>query len=663
MATILEDFEDATLNLTITGTWARADDSAAVGTWSLKSAAIGANGTTDAVVTVPAQATSLSFYYRVSSELDYDIFHVLIDGVEVHVNSGNIAWNQVTFDVTGALQVTFRYTKDNTVDDPIDAAWVDEIAFTVPATDKSSTDNGTLIETANVAQVSEITKASSDIGQLVETRWAGEPQTPFGPPPSIRSTPTTAQSGASSYTISAPSGVVANDVLIGIQAADRGTSAAMTTPTGGTTWQLLDSLDVVTQADITQVIRVWWKRAGSSEPGTYTFNQQGASDGVCLIVPVKDASLTAVPLITRSAAEAGENVTTPGIDPSSGDNLELRLAAGYPMGIETTLTEPDGFTPLAQIQSRVYTIVAAAARTLQSDAATAPADFVASINPLHWRAGYTLAIAPAVTGSPQESKTAADLGTVVESATVTVQSDGVAVSGIDTATLSETVSAAADVASSDAATLGETAAIDAGPGSTDLATLAEATMLSVGWGSSDQATLAEALQLDAQMVATDTGALVESGSVAETVGPVSSDAAALAEAAAVEALSAATDSGTVVESAQVSVIKDASDSAQLVESAAIGLASSDSATLAEVVQAQASIAGADSAAIADLAVVGEPKFATDTGALVEVATVANLGREIAGLGPMYRRWSAGSPYRKYSAGEPRRAWGAGSPRT
>ncbi|MEV1168601.1 hypothetical protein [Nonomuraea sp. NPDC049784] len=664
MATILEDFEDATLNLVITGTWARSSDFAAFGTWSLKSAAIGNNGTTDAIVTIPAQATSLSFYYKVSSETTYDKFTVLIDGVDQAItpNSGEVAWLQKTLNVTGKSQVTFRYSKDVSDLAGLDAAWVDQITFTTPATDKSSTDNGTLAtETANVAQVPEVSKSSSDIGQLVEARWAGEAQTP-ATPPSVRST-STMSSGSSSYTINTPAGVVTNDVLIGIQAADRGTTATMTTPTGGTTWELLDSLDAVTQAGVTQVIRVWWKRAGAAEPGTYTFKQQGASDGVCLIVAVKDASLTAVPKIARLVADIGVNVTTPGITPSSNGDLEIRIAAGYPAGSAVTFTAPAGLTPLTQLQSRTYTAVAAAARALQSDADTGPADFVPSYSPLEWRAGYTVAIAPALTGPPQEPKAASDSATLVESATAAVLPDGTPVSASDTAALTETAAAAADVIVSDAAALGEAAAIDAGPGSADQAALAEATTLEIGWKSYDQATFADTVQVDAQTAAADTGALVESSAIDETVGPVSSDAAVLAEAAAVESQSAAADSGTLGELVEVAVLKDAGDSGQLVESVLIDLASSDSAALAEAVQVEASIAADDSSAIADQAVVEEPRFATDSGALVETATVANLGREVIGLGPMYRRWSAGSPYRRHSAGEPRRAWGAGSPRT
>ncbi|MBT2234768.1 hypothetical protein [Nonomuraea sp. NEAU-A123] len=663
MATILEDFEDATLNLTITGNWARASDFAAVGTSSLKSADIDDDGATEAVVTVPTGATSLTFYYRVSSEATYDEFHVLIDGVEVLTQSGEIGWTPATFNVTGKSLVMFRYDKDPDVSSGLDAAWVDQITFTVPdtGTPKSSADTGTLVETANIAQVPEIAKASSDSGRLVEARWVGEPQS-TNTPPSIRST-STATSGSASYTINAPAGVAAADVLIGIQAADRGSTAPMTAPTGGTTWEPLDSLDALSELGVIQAIRVWWKRAGSAEPGMYTFKQGGGSDGVCLIVAVKDASLTAAPQIVRSTAGTGQNITTPGITPSSGSDVELRLVAAYSTGSAMTFTTPDGLTPLNRIQSRTYTVLAAAARALQSNAATAPAAFVASANTVEWRAGYTMAIAPVVTGPPQETKSASDTAAVAESSAVTVLPDGIPKAASDTGTVTEAAAATADITSWDTATLAEVAAIAAESAGVDQSSLVETSMLMVGWSGADQAVFAEIAQVDVQVATGDSGTLAESVAIAETIGPISSDHAALSEVAALTVETTAGDSGALTEVADVAVLKQASDSAQLVESVAVGLASADSATLVESVQGEAAITVSDSAVIDDQAVVEAPRSATDSAVLVETATVTSLGRDITGLGPLYRRWSAGSPYRRYSAGEPRRDWGAGSPRT
>ncbi|GAA4946058.1 hypothetical protein HD597_006760 [Nonomuraea thailandensis] len=666
MATILEDFEDATLNLTITGDWARTQDSAASGSWSLKSLDIDHLGTTEAKVAVPAQATSLTFYYRVSTEPDWDDFYVLIDGVQAFEPlSGNIPWAQATINVTGASEVVFQFTKDDSVNDPLgfDAVWIDNLSFTVPdtGTPKSSTDSAALAEAASVAHVPEVAKTNSDSGRLVEARWTGEPQA-AGTPPSVRST-STGTSGSSSYNVTAPAGVVANDVLLAVQAADRGTTTNMTTPSGGSAWQPLDALDGTSGLGVIQAVRVWWKRAGSSEPTSFVFAQGSGSDGACLIVAIKDASLTAVPKIMRSTDGTGLNVTTPGITPDSGSDLEVRLVAAYALGATMTFISPAGLTPLTRVQSRTYTVLAAAARALQSNAATASANFVASVDEVEWRAGYTLAIAPAVTGPPQETKSASDTGAVVEASAVTVLPDGIPKAASDTGTLSATAAATADISSLDAAALAEAAVIASEQPSADQASLIETSMLTVGWSGADQAVFAETAQVGVQVTTGDSGTLAESVAIAETIGPISSDHALLSEFAALAVATATGDLGALTEVAEVAVLKQASDSAQIVELVALSLASADSATLVETVQGEAAITAGDIAFIDDQAVIEAPRSATDAAVLVETATVTSLGRDVTGLGPIYRRWSAGSPYRRYSAGEPRRDWGAGSPRT
>ncbi|MEV4472821.1 hypothetical protein [Nonomuraea sp. NPDC049504] len=663
MAIILEDFEDDTFVITITGTWTRDSEFAAAGSYSLRSAVITDDETTDAKIAIPAGATSVSFRYKVWSEEDYDEFFVLIDGAAVLQASGNIDWTApVTFNVTGASELTFRYTKDSSVFSGRDAAWVDQIEFTVPGTEVAGADVGALTETVvSVVPAPEVAKASSDSATLVEARWASEPEG-GSEPPSVRSSSVVA-AGTATYTIAAPAAVALNDMMFALQAADRGSTSVMTTPTGGTEWQPLDALDGEGEFGVLQVIRLWWKRAGSNEPSQYTFKQMNGSDGVCVIVAVKDASLNVSPLFERSTDGTGQAVTTPGIAPTSATDLELRIIAVSALGTSLGFTPPDGLDPVANVQSRTYTAAAAAARALLSNAPTEPANFVASANAVDWRVGYTLAIAPAVTGPPQEPHASSDAATLIEAAQVIEVPAGEPVAADDSATLTETAAATADVVTSDLAALVEALTVEAGTTADDQAALAEAATLEVGWLRSDQAVIADTAQVDARAAAADTGALTESSAIDETVGPVSSDAAGLAEAAAVDAQAAAADSGALGELVEVAVLKDGSDSGQLVESVLLDLASSDSAALAEAVQVEVSVAADDGAVITDLAVVEAPRVAADSGALVETATVVNLGREVGGLGPMYRRWSAGSPYRRHSAGEPRRAWGAGSPRT
>lgn len=125
-----EDFEDASLNIAVSGTWARSTQSAHSGTWSLRSATITHSQTTDAVVTVPTGAKTVQFWYRVSSEADFDFFRFFIDGVQKFEASGITGWVQsAEYDVSTASTLTFRYLKDSTASEGEDAAYIDDVSF------------------------------------------------------------------------------------------------------------------------------------------------------------------------------------------------------------------------------------------------------------------------------------------------------------------------------------------------------------------------------------------------------------------------------------------------------------------------------------------------------------------------------------------------------
>ena len=75
-------------------------------------------------------AGEVSFYYRVSSERNYDKFFFLIDNVEQFNASGNLEWTQAAYPLTvGSHTLTFRYTKDGSVDNGSDCAWIDYLVL------------------------------------------------------------------------------------------------------------------------------------------------------------------------------------------------------------------------------------------------------------------------------------------------------------------------------------------------------------------------------------------------------------------------------------------------------------------------------------------------------------------------------------------------------
>jgi hypothetical protein len=73
---------------------------------------------------------SVSFYYRVSSEEDYDKFYFLIDGVEKFNASGEVDWTRAAYPLAaGNHQLTFRYAKDVSWDRGNDCAWIDNLVL------------------------------------------------------------------------------------------------------------------------------------------------------------------------------------------------------------------------------------------------------------------------------------------------------------------------------------------------------------------------------------------------------------------------------------------------------------------------------------------------------------------------------------------------------
>lgn len=146
---IAEDFEDDTYAFGISGTWTRDNSRAHSGSWSFRSATITHSQTSDAVVTVPAWATSMSFWWFGDSEDApgggaFDPLVVLLDGVEQSFEGGGHStdWAQETFDVTGVSTATIRYRKDSSVSEGADAVWIDDLTFRSLPSNGSVVHNG-----------------------------------------------------------------------------------------------------------------------------------------------------------------------------------------------------------------------------------------------------------------------------------------------------------------------------------------------------------------------------------------------------------------------------------------------------------------------------------------------------------------------------------------
>ena len=95
-----------------------------------RSGALGNNVQSSMQTTVTGPGT-VSFYWKVSSEVDWDFLDFYIDGAMQDQISGEVDWEQKTYQITGAGAHTleWRYTKDQAVFGGLDAGWVDKLEW------------------------------------------------------------------------------------------------------------------------------------------------------------------------------------------------------------------------------------------------------------------------------------------------------------------------------------------------------------------------------------------------------------------------------------------------------------------------------------------------------------------------------------------------------
>jgi hypothetical protein len=102
------------------------------GNLSARSGAISNDGSTSLIIrTIYSKDDSLSFYYRVSSEQNYDFLSFKLNDVEIFKKSGETPWTKTAVAVNAGLnKMEWMYRKDSSVSDGSDCAWIDMIDFT-----------------------------------------------------------------------------------------------------------------------------------------------------------------------------------------------------------------------------------------------------------------------------------------------------------------------------------------------------------------------------------------------------------------------------------------------------------------------------------------------------------------------------------------------------
>jgi len=97
-----------------------------------RSGAIGGLAVSNLSTSVTGPA-SVSFWWKVSSETDYDMLHLLVDGVESAAITGEVDWVQQDLLIpSGPHTLAWIYSKDSAFSSGSDAGWVDQVVVATP---------------------------------------------------------------------------------------------------------------------------------------------------------------------------------------------------------------------------------------------------------------------------------------------------------------------------------------------------------------------------------------------------------------------------------------------------------------------------------------------------------------------------------------------------
>jgi hypothetical protein len=133
---IRENFESSTftifpwINLS-EKPWTITNSTYAEGNLAARSGMIGHNSSSTLIIrTYFPEDDTLKFYYKVSSENNYDYFQFNLNDTEIMRKSGEVDWEIKKIAVgSGHNKMEWIYKKDNTVSQGADAAWIDLIDF------------------------------------------------------------------------------------------------------------------------------------------------------------------------------------------------------------------------------------------------------------------------------------------------------------------------------------------------------------------------------------------------------------------------------------------------------------------------------------------------------------------------------------------------------
>jgi len=127
--------DNTSLTITTGGNanWAGQNATSYFGGDAAQSGVIPNYGNTWMETTISGPGT-VTFYWKVSSEANYDFLEFYIDGAKQTNISGNVNWQQKSYVLgAGAHTLQWKYIKDRATIAGSDAGWVDKVEF-VPGT-------------------------------------------------------------------------------------------------------------------------------------------------------------------------------------------------------------------------------------------------------------------------------------------------------------------------------------------------------------------------------------------------------------------------------------------------------------------------------------------------------------------------------------------------
>ena len=140
-----DDFESGSLNQlgwTTAGNspWVIESTNVASGNYAVRSGVIGNSQSSSLLLTTNFAASNGSFDYLVSSELNFDLLKLFIDGNLIQQWSGQLGWATFNFPVpSGVHTLEWRYVKDPSRTSGMDAAFVDNVHLPIVLPKNSTT--------------------------------------------------------------------------------------------------------------------------------------------------------------------------------------------------------------------------------------------------------------------------------------------------------------------------------------------------------------------------------------------------------------------------------------------------------------------------------------------------------------------------------------------